>query len=422
MAQGYVDVDLIIHGSREILTLPRVVRGRADRGFLGVVEDGAIAISHGVIAAIGPEDEILRRYRARMYIDASNYIATPGLIDPHTHLLYSGSREDERELILGGVSYTEILARGGGILRTMRLTSRAGRELLITSLRERLNEMLESGVTTVEIKTGYGIDIESELRLVEVLAHAAENSPVNIVSTLLAHIPLPNLDFKSILDGFERVLIPRALELGYRFVDVFCDKGAFNPSEARAILAIGKSRGLIPRIHADEFSYIGCSDIGLELGASSLDHLNHTPIEVVDRISSTDSTAVLAPSTAIATVGRKPPSKELLERGAIIAIATDHSPSLMNLDMVATIDLAVNYLSLPPANAIAAATVNAAYSLGLGGRVGSLIEGSRADIVLWAQPSYRWFGYLMRREPIACVIKDGVLVKDIRGCEIQRSP
>jgi imidazolonepropionase len=420
LVQGPVDVDLIIRGPREILTLPRVVRGKADRGSLGIIEDGAIAVSRGVVVAIGSEDEILRRYRAKMYIDATGYIATPGLVDSHTHLLYSGSREDERELILGGISYTEILGRGGGILRTMRHTSSADREILISSLRERLDEMLESGVTTVEIKTGYGIDIESELRLVETLAYAARNSTINIVSTLLAHVPLPNIDFKAFLDRFERILIPRALELGYRYIDVFCDKGAFSPSEARAILAAGKSQGLIPRIHADEFSYIGCSDVGLELSASSLDHLNHTPIEIVDRISTIDSTAVLAPSTAIATVGRKPPSRELLERGAIIAIATDHSPSLMNLDMVATIDLAVNYLSLPPVNAIAAATVNAAHSLGLRGLVGSLVEGSKADIVLWAQPSYRWFGYLMRRSPIACVIKDGVLVKNIRGCEIQR--
>jgi imidazolonepropionase len=412
------NVDLVIYGAKEILTFPGIVRGRADHRSLGAVEDGAIAVSRGRVIAVGDSDEILRRYRADKYIDASGYIVTPGLIDPHTHLLYSGSREDEREMILSGASYMEILARGGGILRTMRITSTAERDTLVRDVRLRLESLLESGVTTVEIKTGYGLTIEDELRLLEILTDVSMNSPLNIVRTLLAHIPLPGLDFKGFLDGFERALIPRAVELGYKFIDVFCDRGAFNPYEARSILDAGRRWGLGLKIHADEFSYIGCSDVGLELNASSLDHLNYTPEEVIKKISLSNSVAVLAPSTAMASVGRKPPSRELLDLGAIIAIATDHSPSLMNLDMVATIDLAVNYLSLPPLNAIAAATVNAAHSLGLGGEVGSLVEGSKADMVLWDQPSYRWFGYLMRRNPIACVIRGGVLVKNPGECEI----
>lgn len=403
-----------------MVTLPRVVRGVADSTALGVIGDGAIAVSGGRIVYVGPSDEVMKRYRASKYIDASGYTITPGLVDPHTHLLYEGSREDERELILGGTPYMEILARGGGIMRTMRETSKAEKRSLISSLIARLGSLLESGVTTAEVKTGYGITLEDELRLVEILAEASRASPVRVVATVLAHIPLPGLGFREMLDGLGRLVLPRASSLGYRFVDVFCEKGAFTPEESRAILELGLEHGLKPRIHADEFSYIGCSDVGLELGASSLDHLNYTPEELVRRISTSTSVAVLAPSTAIATVGKRPPSKELLEMGGIIAIATDHSPSLMNLDMVETIDLAVNYLSIPPGNAIAAATVNAAYSLGLAGEVGSLREGYRADMVIWTQPGYRWFGYMMRRRPIACVIRDGSIVKDFGGCEVHR--
>ncbi|MEM2302139.1 MAG: imidazolonepropionase [Sulfolobales archaeon] len=409
------NADLIVR-AKLVLSLPNVVRGRADCRSLGCVEDGAIAIRNGRIVSVGLSDDILRRYRARRYIDASGHIVTPGLVDPHTHLLYHGSREDEREEILGGVSYGDILARGGGILRTMRETSKADREILLTSLATRIDALLESGVTTVEVKTGYGLSPRDEARLLEILGEAVKASRVDIVPTLLAHVPMPGVDFKTLVEAYRDSLVPRALELGVRFIDVFCDRGAFNPEESRTILRLGRSLGLVPRIHADEFSYIGCSDVGLEVQAASLDHLNQTPSEIVRRIAASDSTAILAPSTALAIVGKKPPSRELLDLGAIVAIATDHSPALMNLNMVETINLAVNYLSIPPGNAIAAATVNAAHSLGLKGEVGSIVEGSKADLVIWSFPHYRWFGYLMHRSPIMCVIKNGVVVKNPGGC------
>lgn len=417
-----VNADLIVHGARLILSLPSVVRGRADCRSLGCVEDGAIVVSNGRVVSVGPVDDILRRYRSRRYIDITGYIVTPGLVDPHTHLLYHGSREDEREEILEGTPYGDILARGGGILRTMRETSRADQKILVESLETRIDALLESGVTTAEVKTGYGLSPQDEIRLLEILSGVSRTSAIDIVPTLLAHVPMPGADFKALIDSYRDNLVPRALELGVRFIDVFCDKGAFSAEESRAILGLGRGLGLAPRIHADEFSYIGCSDVGLEEQALSLDHLNQTPREVVERIAASDTVATLAPSTALAIVGKKPPSRELLGLGAIIAIATDHSPALMNLNMVETINLAVNYLSLPPGNAIAAATVNAAYSLGLGGKAGSIVEGSKADLVVWSFPHYRWFGYLMHRNPIRCVIKNGRIVKNPGGCVVHEGP
>ncbi len=415
------EADLIVHSAALVLTLPRVVRGYADCSSLGCVEDGGIVVRNGRIFSVGLSDDILRRYKARRYIDASGLLVTPGLVDPHTHLLYHGSREDERELILSGVSYSDILAKGGGILRTMRETSKASREILVDSLLTRIDSLLESGVTTVEVKTGYGLLPQDEARLLEILVDVSRKSPANVIPTLLAHIPMRGFDFRAMLSVYRDFLIPEALKLGVGFIDVFCDRGAFSPEESRAILGLGRSVGMIPRIHADEFTYMGCSDIGLEEGAVSLDHLNQTPESTVERIAKSTSTATLAPSTALAIVGKKPPSGELLKLGAIIAIATDHSPALMNLNMIGTIDLAVNYLSLPPGNAIAAATINAAHSLGLGGEVGSIKEGSRADLVIWSLPNHRWFGYLMHRSPIACVIKDSGVVRNTK-CSIHSSP
>lgn len=402
------EADLIIYGAREILKLEKPVRGFARSEDLGVIEDGAIAIRGGLVIDVGPEDEILRRFRGKSVLDAGRSLVTPGLVDPHTHLVYSGSREDERELMLKGISYEEILSSGGGITRTMIGTSKTSEEELVRELLERLNILLDSGVTTVEIKTGYGISIEDELRLLRVLKIASRRHPIRVVPTLLAHIKPPNSEDYAKL--FAETLVPKASGLA-DFVDVFCERGAFSPEEARKILRGARSAGLGVRIHADEFSYIGCSDVGLELGASSIDHLNHSPDEIVSRIASSDSVAVLAPSTAIAIVGKKPPSRKLLEKGAIVAIATDHSPALMNLDMVETIELAVNYLSLPPGNAIAAATINAAYSLGLIGSSGSISPGTPADIVIWKLPSYRWLGYSLRRRALRAVIIGGSITR-----------
>lgn len=406
-------VDLIVVGAREVLTLPRPVRGRASHESIGLVEDGAVAVRNGLVVEAGPEDLVMRRYRASQVVEARGSVVTPGLVDPHTHLIYSGSREDEREALLAGIPYQEILARGGGIRRTIEATSRTSDEDLVRGLLARLEELLASGVTVAEVKTGYGAGPDEELRLLRLIRRAGSLSRVTVIPTLLAHVPPRGAGRREYVEIFASRLIPKAREEGALFVDVFCDEEAFSPEEARTILSAGLGAGLGARIHADEFSYIGCSDVGLDLGASSLDHLNHTPGDVVKRISGSGSTAVLAPSTALAIVGAKPPSRDLLDLGALVAIATDHSPALMNLDMVETINLAVNYLGLPPGNAIASATVNAANSLGLAGSRGSLVPGASADLVVWSIPNHRWFGYLSSRKAISAVIRGGAVVKPV---------
>lgn len=400
-----VQVDLIIHNASQLIQLPKPIKGYADYSKLGCIENGAIAIDKGRIVSVDLTDVIMRKYDAKKYIDASGYTVTPGLIDPHNHLIYGGSREDEYEEILLGTSYEEIMRRGGGIRRTIYETSRASREELLKSTMARLNCLLLSGVTTVEAKTGYGLTVEDDLEHLSVLIQC-NGRPIDVVPTVLAHVVPPNVERSRYVEEFTSYLLPRAREMGARFVDVFCERGAFSVEESKAILEGGKRVGLGVRIHADELSCIGCGKLGVELGASSIDHLNHTPEEVIELIAKNEIVAVLSPLTALYIAKKKPNVDALIKHGAIIALATDHSPAVMNLDMVEVLNLASSYLSLPPGNLIAGVTVNAAKSLGMED-VGSLKPGARADVVVWRVPNYRWFGYLRVRNPIYMVVKNG---------------
>ncbi|MEZ0290811.1 MAG: imidazolonepropionase [Sulfolobales archaeon] len=404
----YRKVDLLIHNASEIITLPRVVRGYAREEDIGVLYDGFIAVRNGLIEYVGEKKDI-SKFEAREVIDVEGGIVTPGLIDPHTHLAYYGSREDEFERLLLGESYLEILRSGGGILRTMRDTSNANTREIIDQTLKRIRSLIKSGVTAVEIKSGYGIEIDSEVKLLDAISMIRTLAEIDVVPTLLAHIPFPNFERREFIRIFVERLLHEAKKRKFEYVDVFCDQGAFDLDESRVILTAGRDQGFGLRIHADELVYMGCSDLGVELNVASIDHLNQTPVETLSKISKRDIVAILSPTTSLYIVGRKPDVATLLREKAIIAIATDHSPALMNLDMIETLNLAATYFMLSPANLIASVTVNASYSLGLRSQ-GSVKEGYLADLVLWDLKSYRFIGYERRRDIIKKVIKRGKVI------------
>ena len=292
------EVDLIIHGASQIIQVPKPVKGYADYSKLGCIEDAGIAINDGKIIAVDHYDIILKNYKAKKYIDASGCTITPGLIDPHNHLIYSGSREDEYEEILLGTSYEEIMKRGGGIRRTIYETSRTSLENLLKMTILKLNYLLLSGVTTVEAKTGYGATIKDDLEHLSILLRS-NKQPIDIIPTVLAHIVPSDIERTKYIEEFITYLLPQAKRLGAKFVDVFCEQNAFNVNETRKILESGKDIGLGLRVHADEFSCIGCSRLGVELEASSIDHLNYTPEEIIELIARKEIVAILSPLTAL---------------------------------------------------------------------------------------------------------------------------
>ncbi|MEM3714336.1 MAG: imidazolonepropionase [Thermoprotei archaeon] len=404
-----IEVDLIIHGASQIIQVPKPVKGYANYSKLGCIEDGGIAINNGKIIAVDHDDIILKNYEAKRYIDVSGHTITPGLIDPHNHLIYGGSREDEYEEILLGVSYEEIMKRGGGIKRTIYETSRTSSEDLLKKTIMKLNHLLLSGVTTVEAKTGYGATVKDDVEHLSILLRV-NKQPIDIIPTVLAHVVPPGIEKDKYIEEFITYLLPQAKRLGAKFVDVFCEQSAFNVNETRKILESGKNIGLGLRIHADEFSCIGCSKLGVELGASSIDHLNYTPEEIIELITKKEIVTTLSPLTALYIAKKMPNINALLKHDAIIALATDHSPAVINLDMIEVINLASSYLSLPSGNLIAGVTINAAKSLGIEDHMGSLKPGTNADIVIWKIPNYRWFGYLRIRNPIHTVIKNGKIL------------
>ena len=392
----------------EIATLPKVIRGYAKADDIGLIYDGIIAIKNGIIFYVG-EKSNLSKFSAKQIIDAENSLVTPGLIDVHTHLIYKGSRDDEFEKLALGERYDEILARGGGIVRTMRETSESSREELLDLLIKRVSKLVKSGVTSVEIKSGYGLDVEQEIILLEILSLFKEISKIDVIPTLLAHVIPPTINREDFLKLFIEKLIPKARSLGISFIDVFCDIGAFTPEETHMILSIAKNQDFLLRLHADELSYIGCSDVGIKLNSRTIDHLNHTPDRNIEEIGRRDIVAVLSPTTALYIAKKRPNVESMIKNKVVVTLTTDHSPAIMNLDMIDVLNLGSIYFSLPPANLLASVTVNAAYALNLRLR-GSINPGYLADLVIWDLPSYRFIGYERRRDLIRYVIKKGEII------------
>jgi imidazolonepropionase len=370
----------------------------------------------GRIAFVGPREERLRRFGEvpdAERLDGRGGTLVPGFVDPHTHLPWAGSREKEFAARLAGKTYQEIAAAGGGILSTVAATRRASEEELVENVRRRLDLMLAWGTTTAEAKSGYGLELDAEMKQLRAIARASAAHPVDLVPTLLAAHEVPaehRGDRGRYVEIVCREIVPAVAAAGLaRFCDVFCERGVFSAEESRRVLAAGAASGLLPRLHADEFADSGGARLAAELGALSADHLMAVSEPGIEALAASGVTAVLLPGTSFFLMkDRYAPARRLIEAGVPVALATDCNPgSSYTESMPMVVTLAVFQLGLSIEESLTAATLNAACSLDLGGEIGSVEEGKRADLLLLAAPNLLHLVYHYGVNPVAAVVKGG---------------
>ena len=377
----------------------------------------------GRIAFVGAREERRRSFGELPQaerLDGKRGTLIPGFVDPHTHLPWAGSREEEFVARLAGTTYQEIAAAGGGILSTVASTRRASGEELVANVHRRLDQMLAWGTTTAEAKSGYGLNLADELKQLAAIRDATAGHPVDLVPTLLAAHEVP-AEYRGDGRGRERYLdlvceeiVPAAAAGGLaRFCDVFCETGVFDAAESRRVLAAGVGAGLLPRLHADEFADSGGAALAAELGAFSADHLMAVSPAGIAALAGAGVTAVLLPGTSFFLMKeRYAPARQLIEAGVPVALATDCNPgSSFTESMPMVIWLAVLKLGLTIAESLTGATLNAACSLGLGAEVGSVETGKSADLVLLDAPNLLHLVYHYGINPVAAVVKAGRVVR-----------
>lgn len=421
-----MSIDLLIHSANQILTLAGDAPKRgATQGDLAILRDGAIAIRGEHIIAVGDTLDLLPLADAHTRtIDARGKIVMPGFVDAHTHAIFAGDRANEFDLRLQGVAYLEIQKQGGGIMSTVRATRAASLDELIAQSRPRLDAMLAHGTTTAEVKTGYGLDTSTELKMLDAIAALDAEHPIDLVATFLGAHVVP-AEYQGREDDYVDLVINEMLpavdqrrrtkDASLRppsFCDVFCDDGAFTLEQTRRILTRARELGFGLRVHADEFANLGAASLAAELGAASADHLMVTRRDEMRAMARAGVVAVLLPGTTFG-LGKTnfADGRAFIEENVPVALATDLNPGTCWCEsMPFIIALACRYEKLTPAEAIVAATLNAAYSLGLADRVGSLVPGKLADILIANVPDYRHLAYRFGTNPIEVVIKRGKIV------------
>jgi imidazolonepropionase len=414
-------VDLLIHSAAQLLTLasdgPK--RGAA-MGELGIVEHGAVAIKDGLVALAGPTAEVRGQVVAVEEIDASGEVVMPGFVDPHTHLAFAGDRAGEFEQRIKGATYMEIMAAGGGIMSTVRATRAASVEQLVEESRARLDRMLAHGTTTAEAKTGYGLDTENELKMLEAIRRLDAKHPVDLIPTFLGAHAVPT-EYQGRTDEYVDLVVEEMLPMiksqianpkSQIFCDVFCDEGAFTLEQSRRVLEAAQALGFGLKIHADEFRSLGGTKLAVELGAISADHLVCTPDDESELLAGSDTIAVALPGTPFGLGHHEyTPARRIIDAGGALALATDLNPGTCWCEsMQLMVALACRFMKMTPAEAIVAATINAAHAVGLGQWVGSLEVGKKADILILDIPDYRHLPYRFGVNLVDRVIKGGRLV------------
>ena len=412
--------DLLITGLAEVAT----ATGQTPR--LGP-KQGQIERLHGVevlcrggrIEFVGPAEERARRFGElpeAERLDGAGGTLVPGFVDPHTHLPWAGSRENEFALRLEGRSYQEIADQGGGILASVRATRAASEDVLAQNTLRRMDQLLTWGTTTAEAKSGYGLSLEDELKQLRALRRAAERHPVELAPTLLAAHEVPP-EYRQrrhqYVDLICHEIVPRVAAEGLaRFCDVFCESGVFTPEESRQVLSAGARHGLKPRLHADEFVDSGGAQLAAELGAMSADHLMAVSDAGIEALALARIPAVLLPGTSFFLMkSQYAPARRLIEAGVPVALGTDCNPGSSHTEsMPMILVLAVLQLKLTIGEALTAATLNAACTLGLGHEIGSIEVGKRADFALLDAPNVLHLVYHYGINPVRTVVKGGRVV------------
>ncbi|MBU0512819.1 MAG: imidazolonepropionase [Chloroflexi bacterium] len=419
---------MLIHSASQLLTISGPPQRGRDLGNLGIIEDGAAFIEEDTIVAIGPSAEMRRIYASEEALDAGGRVLMPGFVDPHTHLIWAGDRAAEFEMRLQGKTYLEIMAAGGGILSTVRDTRAASLEQLLAEARPRLQSMFVHGTTTAEAKTGYGLETDTELKMLAAILTLDAEGPLDLIPTFLGAHAIP-AEYKDDPEAYTDLICTEMLPAvkewwlthftnlpttnlpipNLPFVDVFCETGAFSLAQSRHILETARELGFPLKIHADEFDNLGGASLAAELEAASADHLVVTSPEDIAALGNSNTVAVSLPCTPFGLAeGHYTPAQAILNAGGLLAIATDINPGTAWCEnMQFAIALACRYMKLTPAQAIVAATLNAAAAIGLEGSLGSLEPGKQADLLILDVPDYRHLGYRFGTNLVRTVVKKG---------------
>ena len=405
-------VDVLILNSNETITIdsPDTETG------LGIIDNGGVAINKGKITLAASTDLLERKFRARRTMDAEDQIILPGFVDPHTHLIFAGAREAEFQLRIAGASYMDVLRKGGGIIETVNRTRQTSSESLFQSGKQRLDKCLESGSTTVEIKSGYGLRDDDELRILRTIQRLQKYHPCRTVPTFMgAHaVPPGETSSEYVLNVIDEML-PQIARAGLaEFCDVFCEQGAFDSAESARILGKARELGLKLKIHADQFTDSGGAEIANKLHATSADHLVHSPTRQLEKMAETKVVPVVLPSSSLSVLtGENADARSMLTLGLPVALGTDFSPSNWMLGQLTVAALASRQLRMKASEIIRGITINAARALGLEKRVGSLHVGKDADLVTLRVPNHRWIGYTYGERIVDNVLIGGEwVVKD----------
>ena len=410
---------MVIHAAE--LATSRGLQARSGKAMsdLYTVADGAVRIENGTITAVGPTDAVTADVDPQAFtvIDASGRAVLPGFVDSHTHFVFGGYRADEFAWRLQGVSYMDIMARGGGIVSTVAATREAGLDQLVETARRRLDAMLGFGVTTVEGKSGYGLDRDTELRQLEAMAVLAREHPLDIVATFLGAHAVPR-DYpgggEAYLAFVMQDVLPVVAERGLaEFCDIFCEDQVFSVAQSRRLLTTARDLGFKLTLHADEIVPLGGTELAVELGAVSADHLLHASDAGIQGLAASGVVATLLPMTAFSLKEPYARGRAMIDRGCAVALATDLNPgSCFSHSIPLLVALATLYMEMTPEEALTAITLNGAAALGRADRVGSLEPGKQGDVVILDYPSYRYIPYHIGVNTVAQVIKKGRLVYD----------
>ncbi len=383
-------------------------RRGAEQGSVRFLKDAWVLCADGRIAAVGTG----KAPEVGRVLDARGKLVTPGLVDAHTHLIFGGWRQNELGLKLHGVTYLEILARGGGILSTVRATRAASEDELVEKARAALAEMLRLGVTTAEAKSGYGLDCETELRQLRAIRRLNAKQPVELAATFLGAHAVPE-EYINDREGYLRLLceevIPAVAEEKLaEFCDVFCETGVFTAEESRRILEAGKKHGLIPKIHADEIDPIGGSQLTETVGAISAEHLIVCPPEGIEAMARAGTVACCLPATSFYLGSTFAPVREMIEACVPVALASDFNPgSCPSLNLQLVMNLGCLKYRMTPEEVLTAVTLNAAAAIDRADRIGSIEPGKQADLVVWDAPDLDYVCYRLGSNLVSRVIKAG---------------
>ncbi len=412
--------NLLVKNASELVTVSGYqAKAGKEMSDLHIIENGTVVIENGIITQVGKANEVVKQIDESKYhvIDATGKAVLPGFVDSHTHFVFGGYRPDEFSWRLQGVSYMEIMNRGGGIVNTVKSTREASKEKLINEGRKRLDSMLTFGVTTVEGKSGYGLDYETEIKQLDAMQELDQEHPIDIVKTFLGAHAVPK-EYKGKEDAFITFMIEKVLpEVAERklaqFCDIFCEENVFSIEQSRRLLTEAKKLGMGIKFHADEIVQIGGAELAAELGATSADHLLQASDQGIKDMAKAGVVATLLPGTAFSLKESYARARYMIDNHCPVALATDLNPGSCFTESIPLLfALATLYMEMTTEEAVTALTLNGAAALGRADKIGSIDVGKQGDIVILEFPSYNYIPYHIGVNTVEKVIKNGVLVFD----------